>query len=226
MTDRDSAGFGASDNQPHGWRPVAPKRKVHEAAMLRLAACGTVAALLTGCGGSSGHGHQRDAFASSTTSASQTATSGSVRRVETITRNGAVLVVSPGVAYSVESQDQPKASTFAPGDTVTVNEEEDITDVRTGRRVSATEIGETTEANRYPHAGSRHKLATRSTDGGIVVLNDESVWAVAPAERSTAASWAEGASIAVPKSAHLLYGLVNSQNHSTIRASYIGEEEA
>jgi hypothetical protein len=156
----------------------------------------------------------------------QTATrTGSARLVETVTRNGAVVVISPGVAYSVESPDQSVASSFARGDPVTVNGEEDITDRRDGKRVSATEIGETTEANVYPHGGTTHKLATASADGNIVVLSDESVWAVSPADRTTAASWADGASIAVPKSSHLLYRLVNGAAHSTIKASYIGEEE-
>jgi hypothetical protein len=157
----------------------------------------------------------------------QTATrSGTTHLVETITRNGAVLVVSPGTAYSVETPYQRTASSFASGDTVTVNEEEDITDLRTGKRVSATEIGDTTEANVYPHGGSTHKLSTASADGSIVVLNDESVWAVSPAGRRTAASWAHGSSIAVPRHSHLLYGLLNTDDHTIVRASYIGEEES
>jgi hypothetical protein len=191
----------------------------------RLLRASALAALLAGCGGS-GHG-QRAAISSSTGSpAHATNQHGPSPRVETVTRNGAVLVISPGVAYSVESQDQTTASSFTPGDSVAVNEEEEITDLRSGRRVSASEIGDIAEANRYPHGGTRHMLATGSPDGSIVVLNDESVWAVSPAGRATAASWVHGAPIAVPPRSHLLYRLVNSDDRSTIRASYIGEEES
>jgi hypothetical protein len=152
--------------------------------------------------------------------------SGAAQHIEAVTPNGAVVVVSPGTTYSVESQDWRTASSFAAGDPVTVNEEEEITNLRTGKRVAATEIGDTTEANVYPHGGTRHRLASRSADGSIVVLGDESVWAVSPATRATAASWAHGAMIAVPKHSHLLYRLVNTEDHTTIKASYIAEEES
>jgi hypothetical protein len=190
-----------------------------------VVACCALGALLAGCGGSS---HKQTARADSATSSpAQTSTAtGAAQRIESITPNGAVVVVSPGTTYSVESEDWRTASSFAAGDLVTVNEEEEITDLRTGKRVSATEIGDTTEANVYPHGGTSHRLASHSADGSIVVLNDESVWAVSPATRATAASWTRGDRIAVPKHSHLLYRLVNTQDHTTIKASYIAEEES
>jgi len=139
------------------------------------------------------------------------------RTLAAITDNDEVLVLSDGTVWSLESSER-----WSPGDGITVAPGgNSLYDANEGERMSATKLGTTASAS--PNAAEgEHTLETISGDGSLIVLNDASVWAVASADRSTSARWADAATIEVQEgSGGARYRLVNADDHSSVEAGYV-----
>lgn len=135
------------------------------------------------------------------------------------------MTLDDGSVYSVDAGDQPTVSAWSSGDPVSVGDsEEAITDLSTGEKVSVTSVGSTSDANSYADTGD-HTQSTNSSDGSIIVLEDGSIWIVAPADQPTTANWTDSASITVNEdSTGPGYELVNTDTQETAGANYIGQE--
>jgi hypothetical protein len=150
---------------------------------------------------------------------------GSDQSVEAVTSDGAVVILHDGSVYSVDSADQSTVSSWSSGDQVSVGEsEENLFNVASGESVSATKVGDTSESNTHAVEGE-HTQQTNSDDGSVLVLDDGSIWEVSPSDQATAATWTDAASITVNQgNAGPMYELVNTDEHESIQASYIGGE--
>jgi hypothetical protein len=105
---------------------------------------------------------------------------------------------------------------------VSVSDSQDaIFNTSTGERVSVTSVGDSSDANAY--AGSGSGIAAKSDDGSIIVLDDGSIWIVAPYDRATSGPWVDATSITVNDSG-APDQLVNTDDHETVDANYIGQE--
>ncbi len=182
----------------------------------RLLGIGLLVAVMlaAGCGGSSPGG----------------ASSKQGPSLQTLTKDGSVLVLEGGGVYSVNPADRSTVSAWHVGDRIYVggSNDDSLTDLTRGKMVSDTFVGDTggDSADVNPFPEGRYKLRTGSADGGIVVLDDGSIWGVRGArDRSTAASWTGGSSMTVTRSSSgSVYKLVNTGARRTVKASYVGDE--
>ncbi len=145
--------------------------------------------------------------------------------IDTITLDGAVLVLEDGSVYSVDSGYQSTVSSWSSGNSIALGAAEDrLTNLSRGKSVSVTKVGDSAEANPYANTGE-HALETSSADGSVVVLDDGSIWEVSAADQSTAARWTHASFITVNEGSSTPgYALVNTDNNSVIEANYIGAE--
>jgi hypothetical protein len=142
-----------------------------------------------------------------------------------MTSDGAVLTLDDGSVYSVDAADQSTVSSWSQGDQVSVAGTGDaITNLSTGEKVTVTSVGNSSDTNVYPNTGD-HTQTTNSSDGSIIVLEDGSIWIVAPTDQATTSLWLDTASITVNDgSSTPAYDLVNTDNQETATANYIGQE--
>jgi len=77
----------------------------------------------------------------------------------------------------------------------------------------------------YPRIREEHWLRDKFDEGRIVLLEDESMWEIHPADRLTAARWLRISTIAVEHTQEegYPYRLTNSTEGETVRANYLGE---
>ena len=91
--------------------------------------------------------------------------------------------------------------------------------------MSVTYVGDTSDDNLYPgRTGGDDWIATKSDDGRIIVLDDESVWIVAPSDQSTSGPWVDATSINVNEGSGGSYELVDTDDQEIVEANYIGQE--
>jgi hypothetical protein len=144
--------------------------------------------------------------------------------VEAVTEDGGVVVLDNGAVYSVEAGEEPTVESWSPGDNIAVDEAEGtLTNLGNGDKVSAEHVGEKTDTNPYAATGD-HTQETHTDDGGIIVLDDGSIWAVETGDESIASAWTDAAAIRVNESNGSSYELVNTNEEETVHASYIGDE--
>jgi hypothetical protein len=146
--------------------------------------------------------------------------------VNAVTSDGAVVELDNGAVYSVSSSDQSTSSSWSPGDTISVGANDDsLANLDTNEAVSATHVGDSSNNDLYLNAGD-HTQQTNSSDGSIIVLDDGSIWEVAdPSDQLTAALWLDASSITVQEdSSSPPYTLVNTDDQSSVQASYVGDE--
>jgi hypothetical protein len=137
-----------------------------------------------------------------------------------VTDDGAVLTLDDGSVYSVDAGDQSTVSSWSQGDPVSVSDSQDaIFNTSTGESVTVTYVGDSSAANAYPGGGS--SITAKSDDGSIVVLDDGSIWIVAPYDRATSTPWVDATSITVTNSGDQL---VDTDDHEVVDANYIGQE--
>jgi hypothetical protein len=150
---------------------------------------------------------------------------GGQQSLESVTSDGAVVVLKDGSVYAVDSGDRSTSSSWQSNEAITVDEgEESLTNLESGEKVTAKQVGKTSDANPYPNTGD-HTQDTNDSNGSIVVLDDGSIWAVESGDQSMAESWNDGASITVnEESAGGGYKLVNTDEHEIVHANYIGDE--
>lgn len=143
-----------------------------------------------------------------------------VASVDAVTDDGAVLTLDDGGVYSVDSGDQSTTSSWSQGDSVTVSDSQDaIFNASTGEKVSVTYVDDATARNSYPGGGDA-SIEAKSDDGSIIVLDDGSIWIVAPYDRPTSAIWLDVTSITVNDSGDQL---VDTDDQETVDANYIGD---
>lgn len=137
-----------------------------------------------------------------------------------ITGNDEVLALGNGTVWWLES---PRR--WTPGEKITVGSSEDtLYDTALGESVPVMKLGAVTEANADAAEGE-HTLEALSGDGSLIVLNDASVWAVAPADRRTAATWRAAAIIQVEEgSSGARYRLLNTDTQGSVEAGYIANK--
>ena len=79
----------------------------------------------------------------------------------------------------------------------------------------------------YPRVHEEHWLRDRQEEGRIVILEDESVWEVHPADREATARWLRISTITVKgtqkQKEEYLYLLTNTTEGERARAKYLGE---
>jgi hypothetical protein len=153
-------------------------------------------------------------------------TPSSTDSVDAVTSDGAVVVLGDGSVYSVDAGDQSTTSSWPSGDPISVADGKDhLTDLSNGDSVAVTYVGDTSDTNSYAGTGASHSLSTNSSDGSIVVLDDGSIWAVAPGDQATSSVWIDPSSITVNESSQSPpYELVNSDSEDSVTANYIGTE--
>jgi hypothetical protein len=140
--------------------------------------------------------------------------------VETVTEDGSVVALDNQAVYST-SED---ASSWE-GDEVAIGEDDSsLTNLSMGDRIEVNRVGDLSKSESY--SGSGDTLDSKSSDGSIIVLNDESVWAVESAGQSKSNTWTDSSSITVDESegASNSYQLVNTDDHESVTANYIGEK--
>jgi len=76
----------------------------------------------------------------------------------------------------------------------------------------------------YPRSRDEHWLRDKHEEGKIVVLEDESVWEVHPADRLTTSRWLRISTITVNRTQKegYPYLLTNTTEGETARANYLG----
>jgi hypothetical protein len=79
----------------------------------------------------------------------------------------------------------------------------------------------------YPRVHEEHWLRDRQEEGRIVILEDESVWEVHPADRQATARWLRISTITVndtqKQKEEYPYLLTNTTEGERARTNYIGE---
>ena len=77
----------------------------------------------------------------------------------------------------------------------------------------------------YPRTRDEHWLRDKHDEGKIVVLEDESLWEVHPADRMTTSRWLRISTITVNDTwkEGYPYLLTNTTEGETARANYLGE---
>ena len=143
--------------------------------------------------------------------------------MDSVTSDGGVVLLADGSVYSVDSADQATASSWSSGDPISVaNTDDRLTNLSTGDNVAVTSAGHSSDTNIYPNIGD-HTLSVRSDDGKILILEDGSIWIVAPPGDVTDITWLAPSSITVNEgSAGPPYELVNTDDQSSVLANYIG----
>jgi hypothetical protein len=142
--------------------------------------------------------------------------------VDAVTDDGGVLTLDDGSVYSVDGGDQSTVSSWSQGDPVSVSDSNDaIFNSSTGDKVSVTYVDDSSAAHAYAGVGS--SISAKSDDGSIIVLDDGSIWIVAPYDRSTSGPWVDGTSITVNDSG-ATDQLVDTDDQETVDANYIGQE--
>jgi hypothetical protein len=71
-----------------------------------------------------------------------------------------------------------------------------------------------------------HSIEGVADSGGVIVLDDESVWGVAPLDRVDSGIWLETTDIMVRKTnedPNYPYLLINTDDHETVHAKYMGK---
>jgi hypothetical protein len=141
-----------------------------------------------------------------------------------VTSDGSVLVLDNGDVYSASGSD---ASGWD-GEAVQVSEDEStITKADNGEQVEVTKVGNTSSGEPYPGAGGEHSQDTNSSNGGIIVLEDGSVWDVADADQPTASVWTDATAIKVSEEESGgvgSYVLTNTDDNESVTASFIGNK--
>jgi hypothetical protein len=142
-----------------------------------------------------------------------------------VTSDGGVVVLNDASVYSVESGEETTTSSWSSGDEIAVDQaEESLTDLSNSEHVSAKRVGSTSDSNPYPDAGGEHSQETNASDGSIIVLDDGSIWEVESGDQSTASTWTDSSAITVNEGTASTYELVNTDEHETVHANYIGSE--
>lgn len=145
--------------------------------------------------------------------------------VDALTDDGAVLTLDDGSVYSVDAGDQSTVSSWSQGDPAVVEDSGDAaTNLSTGDKVSLTEVGNTSDVNAYPGTGGDSSIAAKSDDGSIIVLDDSSIWFVAPSDQPTSGLWLDLTSIVVNEAPDGSYELVDTDDQEIVEANNIGQE--
>jgi hypothetical protein len=109
------------------------------------------------------------------------------------------------------------------GDEVAVGEDDrTLTDLANGEKFDVNRVGDNSDSNSYANTGD-HTQDTKSSHGAIIVLDDGSVWSVDAGDQSTASTWQEAPSITVNEGSGTGYELVDTDEHETVSANYIGD---
>jgi hypothetical protein len=77
----------------------------------------------------------------------------------------------------------------------------------------------------YTRTRQEHWLSDKHGDGIVLLLEDESMWAIHPSDRLTAARWLRMSTIFVEHTQedHYPYLLKNSTENQSARANYLGD---
>jgi S1-C subfamily serine protease len=146
--------------------------------------------------------------------------------LQTITDDGAVVVLDDGSIWSIDVGDQGTTSSWTDGDSITVaSGGNSLVDTNSGDVVTATRVGSDTDSNAYANTGD-HTLQATGDDGSIVTLDDGSIWEVPnTGDQSTVSGWTDGDSITVSEDPNGTgYIITDTDDQSSVTASYIGSE--
>jgi hypothetical protein len=146
---------------------------------------------------------------------------GDTATAEVVTSDGSVVVLDNGAVYSMSSGDD--ASSWEGDDVKIAADESALTDLSNGEKFDVSHVGDTADSNAYAGTGD-HSQDTNTSDGAIIVLDDGSVWSVEPGDQSTASTWTDAAAITVNEASGTSYELVNTDEHETVTANYIGDK--
>lgn len=77
----------------------------------------------------------------------------------------------------------------------------------------------------YSGIRQEHWLRDKRDDGGIVILDDESMWEIEPSDRFTTVRWLRISTITVEQTRKEAYAylLMNTMEGETARANYLGQ---
>lgn len=139
--------------------------------------------------------------------------------VETVTVDGSIALLRGGDVYAIVNGDSSRWE----GSTVRVISGGGIMIDANGEKAEVHLVGSVDHPRTYSNTGE-HSQESGSSDGGLLLLDDGSVWAVPAAERHHTRVWAEGAPVNVEPGPHGLYKLTNSSTGTTVLAAYIGEK--